>query len=1226
MSIKRAALGQMAPLGSLYDGRTDSFISLSLLRTTTPPSAVDTMENHSTDIKFSKTDTYKEKFDRMGVSAGLSASFLAGLVSVEGSGRYLTDRRDTNLLMQASMHYNITTMNEELNLTTKEVKDCLAFSTLETDAATHVVTGISWGARCVVTAKREVALSEDREEITGALEAELGALRMIGLGGGGDTELNKAGGEKNAATSFEVTIYGDVLADDGLVPTDFNSAQRFLSNVHRYIAAANNGKGKPLTYTLLPIQLLSVFRVLEIKIDIVLHELSVECMENFVHLFEDLREAQQSLFDYRRRVLQHKHCVPSHHIRLVEAHLSKARVAEATLKSNYASVLRDVRAGADAQRMWQLLQEFRDGESSPKELMSVALFTEKMDFVDLITAEGARYIGYRGSSLDTELAKNPHDDAFILFFNQDIRRKCRLWKENFALFLELLRDKAKKRVVIAVDCDAIEQPLESSYISQTRNSHVVVEDVLERNKLLANNCTMRFNARSMQKSLQERPLQRRAVKIPCPSTFCSQTLRCNWVCSECYTMVEYGYTDDLLYCSCGGCRFDQWEFKCKDPMHGSEWRKYDNQKLLQLLKALESFEELNILILGATGVGKSTWINAFINYLAFESLDEALRVEDLKWVIPCSFSTQIVNEADPQKGFETKEVKMGFKQNVSKSKSELDGSKGDSATQRTSVYAFYIGKTRLRLIDTPGIGDTRGVEQDNENMSDILGVLRNYDNLHGVLVLLKPNDARLNVVFRFCITQLLTHLHRNAAKNIVFGFTNTRGSNYKPGDTFVPLKRLLTKCEGVQLGLFQHNVYCFDSESFRYLAARKRGVDMGMLEDNRRSWQYSVTECRRLLEHVRGQPPHRVRSTVNLNETRHIIIRLSEPMALLAGKIQNSIVVNERMLKELSTKEFSRKQLEKMLWVYKASLTTYPVDEPRTVCANTSCFDIQRDLNGIAATIYKTMCHKPCGLSGVDVNTQGHRLLQHCAAMNQEGNCNECGHHWMDHMHVRYDYQETTQKKVNLSTQKDLDDNLSAIQIQQRGIDDLKATIKEFEYEYKEIQKAAIDFAFFLKRNSIVPYNDATVEYLDHHIDREKALVAAGATKEKLDSLEKFRAEYIQQTQILEAAMKRGVETELLDEGGVHQRSAKLFALKNYGRDLYDIMTKQEKASEDTYRETTYNVSVHRDWDRSQGEDEWEDLDLPKGAVGQKKSRLAEMGRAASSMVLAATSAVSKHL
>lgn len=81
--LKRPALGQIAALGSLYDARSDTFISLSLLKEAPPATSVETTQKHSTDIKFSRTDTYKEKFDRLEVEAALSASFLAGLVKVE---------------------------------------------------------------------------------------------------------------------------------------------------------------------------------------------------------------------------------------------------------------------------------------------------------------------------------------------------------------------------------------------------------------------------------------------------------------------------------------------------------------------------------------------------------------------------------------------------------------------------------------------------------------------------------------------------------------------------------------------------------------------------------------------------------------------------------------------------------------------------------------------------------------------------------------------------------------------------------------------------------------------------------------------------------------------------------------------------------------------------------------------------------------------------------------
>lgn len=131
---------------------------------------------------------------------------------------------------------------------------------------------------------------------------------------------------------------------------------------------------------------------------------------------------------------------------------------------------------------------------------------------------------------------------------------------------------------------------------------------------------------------------------------------------------------------------------------------------------------------------------------------------ELDWVIPCSFTVQHMNRNDLNSAIVQKSIVVG------QDDEEVDGSTGASATQKTTVYPVTLGDTVIRLIDTPGIGDTRGVEKDRENMANILAMLRNFDKLHGILFLLKSNSARLTFMFRFVVKELLMHLHRDAAQ------------------------------------------------------------------------------------------------------------------------------------------------------------------------------------------------------------------------------------------------------------------------------------------------------------------------------------------------------------------------------------------------------------------------------------------------------------------------------
>jgi len=395
------------------------------------------------------------------------------------------------------------------------------------------------------------------------------------------------------------------------------------------------------------------------------------------------------------------------------------------------------------------------------------------------------------------------------------------WSANRALLAELLDTELKAGAkVIVEDCDATSQQLEAPCIAEYQNGIEVTADLLDRRKYLADKCFARCKDNSLEVHNVQKPVRRRFVKIPCPGPRCDGVTDVLWMCLRCFHPLEYGHSDKYFYCDCGRSHFRNYDFKCSNAAaHGPNYTPYrDESKLQNLLQSLASSDYVNILILGETGVGKSTFINAFINYLTFDTLDDALKSDELQWVIPCSFQTQVMDRSRPDGKI------IQYKINVGDRDDEHDGSKGDSATQQTSVYPINIGSRTIRLIDTPGIGDTRGVQYDKKNMADILATLNSYDELHGILILLKSNSARLTITFEFCIKELLTHLHRSAVNNIAFGFTNTRISNYTPGDTFGPLETLLAQQSEVQLSLTMQTSYCFDSESFRYLAAYKQGV------------------------------------------------------------------------------------------------------------------------------------------------------------------------------------------------------------------------------------------------------------------------------------------------------------------------------------------------------------------------------------------------------------------
>ncbi|CAF3355793.1 unnamed protein product [Rotaria socialis] len=501
-------------------------------------------------------------------------------------------------------------------------------------------------------------------------------------------------------------------------------------------------------------------------------------------------------------------------------------------------------------------------------------------------------------------------------------------------------------------------------------------------------------------------------------------------------------------------------------------------------------KDINILLLGETGVGKTTFINAFANYLTYNTLMAALSGE-MQILIPCVFS---VSDSDTHTHTP---IKVG-----SHDDNELCEDNGKSQTQGCKSYLFSIGDRFLRLIDTPGVGDCRGVEQDNKNFDHILAFVSRYEHLNAICIMLKPNENRLNIFFKYGIKELLRHLHVNAKDNVMFIFTNARANFYMPGATSNQLRILLDELERstqVQVPFTKENTFIFDNESFRYLAVNKVGCDFFKDHENIfiDSWKKSVDELCRMLARIVKCDLHAVRDMQSLNEAHQLIRKLTRPIGEVATLIQENIQLAEQHKCKVSA---NANDITPSRMPQKTAKVV-SLEYPRTICTSKKCSTVVK-VNDEIKMDYNVQCHKHCYLKGVEQEVINNPILKHCRAIDKRtGICKRCSCEWKTHIHVTYEFQKQLTYLVM--------DNEHVTSSSQSVISSIDRRIHELKQEEQIILHICTNLTLFLRMSSINPIDEDIVEYINHFIREEKEKGIAGDKNEEIiHRLECLIAEY----------------------------------------------------------------------------------------------------------------------
>ncbi|XP_014012049.1 uncharacterized protein [Salmo salar] len=292
-----------------------------------------------------------------------------------------------------------------------------------------------------------------------------------------------------------------------------------------------------------------------------------------------------------------------------------------------------------------------------------------------------------------------------------------------------------------------------------------------------------------------------------------------------------------------------------------------------------------ILIVGETGTGKSTLINAMVNYI--------LGVENKNQVC-----FEIVEE----------------------------GKKSQTESQTTVVTVYEVfGYEGLRvpysitIIDTPGYGDTRGIQEDKLIAEKLYQLFTSSDGIHQIDVVgfvVKATENRLSDRQKYIFDAVLSLFGKDMEKNIVALITHSDG-----GEPTTALKALeVAKVPGARNEKNQPVYFLFNNRQRNASCvtekqAKKEASAMRTAQETSKEGMEEFTEF------LGDVIPQNVKMTEGvLRERKRLeacIINLQERIEMIELK-QNDIQQTQRALKEHKEEMESNKNF------------TFYVDEPYT--------------------------------------------------------------------------------------------------------------------------------------------------------------------------------------------------------------------------------------------------------------------------------------------------------
>ena len=315
----------------------------------------------------------------------------------------------------------------------------------------------------------------------------------------------------------------------------------------------------------------------------------------------------------------------------------------------------------------------------------------------------------------------------------------------------------------------------------------------------------------------------------------------------------------------------------------------------------------------------------------------------------------------------------------------------ESKTTGATSYEIKLGQLDLTLIDTPGFGDSRGMDEDKKHVVKIIDALKEETYINCVCLVVNGRQSRATATLQYVLNEITAILPNSIVDQIIVVFTNTAD----PLDLNFDVQKL-TEFFGKTIEderyFIIENPYCKIEKAKQ--KGRKLGDDI-IAKSLMKGFRETAETLQRMFETIQEYGQVHTKKFSELYQKKQDIEKEVLDMYVAYNnqtKVEKNIDEIEEELQAAIRKKTANKNFRSVSKITRHVRvnTSYH----NTLCGAPNCYSI---------------CHEGCGLP----KSMDKEQFWYCATIKSNGYCEErlCGHHYTYHFHDECKYIEVSEDK-----------------------------------------------------------------------------------------------------------------------------------------------------------------------------------------------------------------------